>query len=439
MGNKLGMAQLLYKRAPQRSGNCVELLRCGAEFFPALIQAIESAQSEICLQTYTFALDDTALAVRAALCKAAERGVVVKLVIDGFGSLETIVEHEKVLAKTKVQLRVFRREGWFFHPNPRRLRRMHRKLVVVDRQIAFVGGINVVDDNNQEQEQETLRELKEKVNEVSRANANLLKGDLGPRYDFAVRLQGPVVHDVWLATEWLWWRLSSKGNMPDTSRMKRWSGRAHDLRQILSEQAHAKPPAVQGKARVQFLVRDNLRFRRTIEKAYLKALGEARESVLIANAYFLPGRRVRRALKEATRRGVKVRVLLQGRVEYRFQHYATMALYSEMLKSGVEIHEYLRSFLHAKVAVIDGHWATVGSSNLDPLSMLVAREANVVIDDKTFAAELAESVNHAIASEARQIKLEQHAQRPLTERFYSWVCYRLLKLSLLLTGFAQRY
>jgi cardiolipin synthase len=148
-------------------------------------------------------------------------------------------------------------------------------------------------------------------------------------------------------------------------------------------------------------VRDNLRHRRDIERAYLDAIGAAREEIVLANAYFLPGRRFRRALRAAAGRGVRVTILLQGLVEYRLLHYATQALYGNLLAAGIRIFEYQRSFLHAKVAVIDHHWATVGSSNIDPFSLLLAREANVVVLDRRFAEDLEQSLAAAMRDGAR--------------------------------------
>lgn len=152
------------------------------------------------------------------------------------------------------------------------------------------------------------------------------------------------------------------------------------------------------------MLRDNLLHRRHIERAYRKAIGAAREEIIIANAYFLPGRKLRQALIEAVRRGVRVRLLLQGRYEYFMQYHAVRTVYGSLLAAGVEIHEYSASFLHAKVAVIDADshlpgakpWATVGSSNLDPLSLLLAREANVVVEDATFAADLRQRLLEAM-------------------------------------------
>ena len=161
---------------------------------------------------------------------------------------------------------------------------------------------------------------------------------------------------------------------------------------------HARRAATQ---RAAFLVRDNLWHRNDIEDAYLDAIGRARSEILIASSYFFPGLRFRRALAEAAARGVRVILLLQGRVEYRLLHYASRALYGALLDAGVEIHEYHKSFLHAKVAVIDRRWATVGSSNIDPFSLLLAREANVVVDDEAFASELRASLQRRDGRAAR--------------------------------------
>jgi hypothetical protein len=163
-------------------------------------------------------------------------------------------------------------------------------------------------------------------------------------------------------------------------------------------------------------VRDNLRHRRDIERAYLDAIGAAREEIVLANAYFLPGRRFRRALRVAAGRGVRVTILLQGLVEYRLLHYATQALYGNLLAAGIRIFEYQRSFLHAKVAVIDRHWATVGSSNIDPFSLLLAREANVVVLDRRFAEELEQSLAAAMRDGARELPADSWQRQPWYSR-----------------------
>ncbi len=174
-------------------------------------------------------------------------------------------------------------------------------------------------------------------------------------------------------------------------------------------------------------MRDNVRHRHDIEEAYLHAIARAHREVVIANAYFLPGRRIRNALCDAARRGVRVILLLQGRVEYILVHYACRALYGEFLDAGVEIHEYTRSYLHAKVAVVDDSWATVGSSNFDPVSLMLAREANVVVQDPAFARELRGSLQQAIEAGAEAVQRERWARMGLPMRMATRAAYVLLR------------
>jgi cardiolipin synthase len=185
------------------------------------------------------------------------------------------------------------------------------------------------------------------------------------------------------------------------------------------------------------LLRDNVLHRSQIERAYLKAIGLARHEVLIANAYFLPGRRLRQALVHAARRGVRVRLLLQGRYEYFMQYHAARPVYGTLLAAGVEIYEYNASFLHAKVAVVDPDnerpWATVGSSNLDPLSLLLAREANVVVADRLFAQQLHQRLSQVIASQSTPVSAT-FAQRRWHKRLRDRLAFGLMRLALFLTG-----
>jgi cardiolipin synthase A/B len=187
------------------------------------------------------------------------------------------------------------------------------------------------------------------------------------------------------------------------------------------------------------LLRDNLRNRRTIERAYLTAIAAARHEVLIANAYFLPGRRFRAALRDAVARGVRVRLLLQGRVEYPIQHYAQRAMYGDLLGAGIEIHEYQASYLHAKVAVVDDAWATVGSSNIEPVSLLLAREANVSVHDARFAAALRAELEHAIAQDSATLQAQDYARRGLLARLADWGAYAVVRLATVVLARAPGY
>ena len=184
------------------------------------------------------------------------------------------------------------------------------------------------------------------------------------------------------------------------------------------------------------VLRDNVRFRKRIEHFYRYAIAQAKSEIVIANAYFVPGVALERALVRARKRGVKVTVLLQGRYEYFMQHHTSRAMYGVMLDAGIEIIEYAPSFLHAKVAVFDGPQgaiATVGSSNLDPISLLLAREANIFIRDDAFAAELRAKLLDAVETVGAAIETHTYRRRPLATRGLAWLAYTMMRIALFAT------
>ncbi|HPU51678.1 MAG TPA: cardiolipin synthase ClsB [Burkholderiaceae bacterium] len=398
-----------------RAGHTIELLECGAEYFPALEAAIDGARVEVHVETYILHDDPSSRRVIEAMVRAAHRGVAVRLAVDGFGTPRIAPALERLIEGTTVQLRIFRPEKHWFSLDRRRLRRLHRKLVVIDRALAIIGGINLLDD-------------------LIDPNHGVLER---PRLDFAVAVRGPLVSDAMRAVGHLWHELESRASL------RRWllaeaARAAARLSKAVDPAARptSAPPA--GGLRAMLLLRDNFRFRRTIERGYLAAIGAARREILIANAYFFPGIRLRNALTQAAQRGVQVTLLLQGRVEYRLQHYASQALYEQLLGAGIRIIEYRASFLHAKVAVIDD-WATVGSSNIDPFSLLLAREANVVISDAGFAQHLRARLIAAIEGGGHPVLARHHARRSLPQRLMNWVAFGLLRAGVALSGRATRY
>lgn len=406
----------------------VQLLQGGQVYFPALVRAMENAQAFIHLETYIFDFHGSGVVVAMALEASAQRGVKVTVVVDGVGTPSVPQEWVERWSTSGVQWRVYSKPGRFGLLNPKRWRRMHRKLCVVDGRIAFCGGINVLDD-------------------LYDPNHGPLDQ---PRFDFAVQLQGPIVAEIDAAVGQLWWRLNASRHLREhriqeaVDDIRRsdfhrphWDAWAQRLRQSWGRKPVPPLPA----ELVTFLLRDNVSNRSRIESAYREALALAQHSVIIANAYFLPGQRLRRALIAAAQRGVHVQILVQGRYEYFMQYHATRTVYGELMRAGIEIHEYTASFLHAKVAVIDAGseraWATVGSSNLDPLSLLLAREANVVVTESKFAEALAEILLQALARDSVRVAGDDHDSRSWFQRTKEFLALTVLRLGLWVTG--KRY
>ena len=373
-----------------RPGNAIELLRSGAEYFPALIRAIDNAHRVVWIETYIFADDEAGRAVADALVRAAARGVVVRVLVDGWGAKHYLTSSlEGFLRRGGVQLLKYRPEVAPWQVRSNRLRRLHRKLCHVDGELAFVGGINIIHDMH-------------------------TPGHKPPRVDFAVALRGPLLPSIIQTMQRVWAIV--------------------EISQLKSSGVPLFPPHTTGKRvgtqTAKFTIRDNLRHRQDIETAYLAEIRTARQEILIATAYFFPGAEFRHALIAAAARGVRVTLLLQARVEYRLLHWASRALYGQLLSSGIAIQEYHRSFLHAKVAVIDARWSTVGSSNIDPYSFLMAREANVFIRDPQFAAALRLELVKMIEEGSRSVEQARWTHRSRLARVVSWIAYGIVRVSM---------
>jgi cardiolipin synthase len=364
--------------------NRIDLLRNGVEYFPALEAAIDQARHEIYLETYIYETDATGLRIGAALKRAAARGVDTHVLLDGFGCKDMPAAYVQDLQQAGVDVMFYRPKISPWTLKRSRLRRLHRKLVVIDGEVAFVGGINIIDD------------------------FNVPKHD-PPRIDYAVRIRGELLPQIRTSARRLWRRIA-------------WT----HLRRV---EAASLPltEAADGHMRAAFVVRDNLLHRRDIEQSYLSAINRAKTEILIANAYFIPGLNFRKALIAAARRGVQVRLLLQGKKEY-FLMFATHYFYSDFLAAGVRIYEYRKSFMHSKVAVIDHEWATVGSSNIDAFSLLLAREANIVVHDKVFAQQLAADIERSIVDGAHEILNEDWKRGNYLKRMLSALVYFVVRM-----------
>ena len=407
----------------------LQLLEGGQQYFPALIRAIDGALAWVQFETYIFDVHRAGEAVAEALLRAARRGVRVEVLVDGIGSEPLPPVWQQKMNEAGVQWLVYSPLasglGGLGLLVPDRWRRLHRKLCVVDQRTVFCGGINVLDDFYDPNH-----------------------GDLqAARFDFAVAVTGPMAAEAAEAMALLWWRVQAGYSARQNHLAAAWEkfkaagyGRRTEAAGLSVPVGPA--PAEQGAvgvpgSKAALVLRDNLRNRGSIEKVYRQAIGRAHREILIANAYFVPGGKLRRALIRAARRGVKVTLLLQGRYEYFMQYHAARPVYGALLAAGVEIHEYEASFLHAKVAVIDGHWATVGSSNLDPLSLLLALESNVVIEDEVFARELQGRLCAAIAGHGRLLDPVTYSRRPWRQRMLDHFAHALMRLAIFVTG--QRY
>jgi cardiolipin synthase len=302
------------------------------------------------------------------------------------------------------------------------MRRLHQKLCSVDGQVAFVGGINIIDDRL----------------DLRHGRCEL------PRLDYAVEVRGPVVHGVEQTARAVWTRawlgrdfrdelLALARSSEPLSRLRRL---LRQLRMPRGAGLRAVPGQVEP-MEAAFVLRDNLRQRRTIERSYIAAVRSAQQRIDLISPYFYPGAAFRRALREAARRGVRVRLLFQGKIDYRIAGMAARVLYDELLARGVRVFEYTPAFLHAKVAVVDHDWATIGSSNIDPLSLLLNLEANAVVADEAFVADLAGRLDAAFA-ESTEIVLapvRRGLRGWLSRGFVAWVANTYLRVA----GITGRY
>ena len=382
---------------PWVSGNLFHLLENGEAFFPRVFECIAAAKKEVVLETFILFEDKVGLGLHAALLQAASRGAQIDITLDGFGSPNLSSEFIAGLTQAGVRVHVFdpspRLWGWRTNV----FRRMHRKIVVVDGERAFVGGINYSADH---------------------------LADFGPeaKQDYSVEVEGPIVAEIHAFV--LKALVAGQRNTQKTV--------GSQLREHLSDRAHRltqswrKPPAPAGSAAAIFVTRDNRKHTTDIERHYRIAIRAARHRVVIANAYFFPGYRLLKEMRKAARRGVDVQLILQGEPDMAIVKTAASMLYHPLLSAGVRIFEYCERPLHGKVAVSDDEWSTVGSSNLDPLSLALNLEANVIIKDRAFNQHLSERLEHLVQNNCKQITTDDLTDPSWWRVVRSFFVYHLL-------------
>ena len=385
------------------SGNQFTLLENGEAFFPRVFECIAAAEREVVLETFIWFDDKVGQALQAALIAAGQRGVQVDVTIDDYGSPDLPPDFLAALAAAGVRVHVFdpgpRLWGW----RTNLFRRMHRKIVVVDGTRAFVGGINYSADH---------------------------LADFGPqaKQDYAVEIVGPLVADIhtFVHKALAAGQRNAQATLPGRLR-ERLSARAHTLANTL--RTVPQPPAVsaQGDAAGIFVTRDNRNHTNDIERHYRIAIRSAQRRIIIANAYFFPGYRLLKELRKAARRGVDVRLILQGEPDMPIVKTAASLLYHHLLASGVRIYEYCERPLHGKVAVFDEALATVGSSNLDPLSLALNLEANVLIKHEGFNQHLGARLAHLMDHSCKQIQTSDLAESSRWRVVRSFFLFHLLR------------
>lgn len=350
-----------------KTHNRVELLASSANYIAHLKSAIDSACECVFLETYIFANDSAGNTIAQALQNAARRGVSVNVILDGFGAKNAESDFAQAFQNAGVRLLFFRQEKSVFSFKRQRLRRLHSKLAIIDYKIAFVGGMNIDADP---------------------------KGTT--RLDFAARIEGEVLTDIARHMLRQWQNLCrAQGFKRDFFHCD-----FHAENCIAAEQSNAE---------VGFLIRDNFRHRHDILNSYLRAIESAKKEIIIANAYFLPGFWLSQALLNAASRGVKIRIILQGKSNVPFLLSATRFLYQKLIQAGIEIYEYQPGLLHAKVATIDERWLTIGSSNMDPFSLLLNKEANILVLSNILAKELKKKLELTMANDC--VYYSAHAPR----------------------------
>ena len=361
------------------SGNKIDLLENGEAFFPAVSEAIARARKQVLIDTFILFDDPVGRELAQALIAAAQRGVHVELTIDGWGSANLDQAYKQALVSAGVHLHVYDPVSRILSWRTRVLRRMHRKITVIDGTVAFVGGINFGEDH-------------------------LVSVDAMAKQDYAIRIEGPLVQQI-------------QNYAAQTAKVNR---------------RLPPPPATEhaptpGSAEAMFVIRDNLRHRTDIERHYRAAIRLARKKVIIANAYFFPGYRLLREIRKAAQRGVQVVLLLQGEPDIPAMRFASQLLYDQLVAAGVHLYEYTERPLHAKVAVVDNQWATVGSSNMDPLSLALNLEANVMIRDSAFAATLATRLEILVNEHSRRITREIAGKPGYFASVRSAILYHLMR------------
>jgi cardiolipin synthase len=371
---------------PYQSAEQVHLVYSGKDYFQRLERIIASARNELHIQTYIFDHDETGKTVIAALKKAAARNVKICILLDGFGASAFPAGLMEELSLAGISIRFF---APFFSTNTFYLgRRLHHKVIVADKRIALIGGINIAD-----KYRGTESEL--------------------PWLDYAVELKGTICGGI-----------------------QEFCNNIYNKR---SYRRIADPNSSQqtGNVPVRIAINDWINQKNEISSGYLHAIRQAKKEIIIVGGYFIPGRQMRAALKQASRRGVKVKIILAGISDVALVARATRFFYSFLLRHHIELHEWRHSVLHGKAAVVDGEWSTIGSFNLNHLSTYASIEMNVEIRAEEFSGIFQHHL-YEVMSRCRVVsRVKYESKNKLANKFLNWCSFRMIRLfSFILTVFS---
>jgi len=364
-------------------GNSVELLQSGEPFFTANIEAIDHAKHYIHFQTYIVDEDETGLRIFDALAKAARRGVRTYLLLDAYGTKYLSGELVKRIEDSGVLFRFF--SPVFITRGFQLSLRLHHKVLLVDGELAIIGGMNFAD----------------RYHGTPRKKEWL---------DFAVLIKGPECIHV------------------NSIVRKTWNKTFISKEEKSNEIVHRTKIYPEN---IKLRVIENNWYRNKIEilRSYRSAFKHSRDHMIIFASYFLPGRLERKLLRLASNRGVDIKIVLAADSDAPIFKRATSFLYEFILRNNIRIYEYLPSNLHAKVATVDGRLCTVGSYNLNHISDYGSIEMNVEILDETFTGKFEKTLLKIIKNDCRQVTFEEYLRRrTIFSRFSGWISYQMIRL-----------
>lgn len=366
----------------------IQLINSGSDYFETLEQLIKESTKTIHLQTYIFEGDLTGKKIIAALIAAAKRGVNVYLLPDAFGSFPFPSDLKKEMQQAGIHFRLY--SPFFSTESILPWRRLHHKLVVGDATKALIGGINIAD----------------KYNSINQSTAWL---------DYAVLIQGEVCATLSRFCEQVYER-------------KKITGLDQDIYSEVKSES---------KNLIRFRRNDFIKQKNEIHKSYLEAIKNAKTSVTIVASYFLPGANLRRILKEASLRGVRIKIIMAGKSDSYSVKLAEIYLYDFYFKNNIELYEWNESVLHGKVMLIDNNWATIGSYNLNFLSHYISIELNVDIIAPDFIKQLSNHFSHITHDYSTTFKLSPSTYKQnIFRRFQLWLAYNFFRL--MMTIFVSR-